>query len=54
VNKVTEEDRKRVQEDSQKAKQASQQIKKDKKTNNDMANFLSYLLKNINNDKIVS
>ncbi len=54
VNKVSEEDRKRVQEDGQKAKQASQQIKKDKKTNNDIANFLWYLLKNLSNDKIVS
>jgi hypothetical protein len=40
VNKVTEEDRKRIQEDGQKAKQVGQQIKKDKKINNDMANFL--------------
>lgn len=54
ANKVSEEDRKRVQEDNQKAKQASQQIKKDKKINNDMANFLWYLLKEINSDKIVS
>ncbi|MFZ2151206.1 MAG: hypothetical protein WAZ12_02460 [Candidatus Absconditicoccaceae bacterium] len=54
ANKVSEEDRKRVQEDNQKAKQASQQIKKDKKINNDMANFLGYLLKEINSDKIVS
>jgi hypothetical protein len=54
VNKVTEEDRKRVQEDGQKAKQAAQQIKKDKKINNDLADFLWQLLKNINNEKIIS
>lgn len=54
VNKVTEEDRKRIQEDNQKAKQAAQQIKKDKKINNDMANFLWYLLKNLDSDKIIS
>jgi len=53
VNKVTEEDRKHIQEDGQKAKQVGQQIKKDKKINNDMANFLWYLLKSLNNDKIV-
>jgi hypothetical protein len=29
-----------VQEDGQKAKQAAQQIKKDKKINNDLADFL--------------
>ncbi|MEI8253819.1 MAG: hypothetical protein WCG25_09020 [bacterium] len=40
MNKVTEEDRKHIQEDGQKAKQVGQQIKKDKKINNDMANFL--------------
>ena len=54
VNKVTEEDRKRIQEDSQKAKQAAQQIKKDKKVNNDIANFLGYLLRSLTNDKIIS
>lgn len=54
VDKISEEDRKRVQEDSKKAKQVWQQIKKDKKTNNDMANFLAYLLKKIDNDDIVS
>ena len=54
VNKVSEEDKKRIQEDSQKAKQAAQQIKKDKKINNDMASFLWYLLKNLNSDKVIS
>lgn len=54
TDKISEEDRKRVQEDSKKAKQVWQQIKKDKKTNNDMANFLAYLLKKIDNDDIVS
>lgn len=54
LNKVSEEDRKRVQEDEQKAKQAAQQIKKDKKINNDMANFLEYLIKNLSNEEIIS
>ncbi len=54
VDKISEEDRKRVQEDSKKAKQVWQQIKKDKKINNDMANFLAYLLKKIDNDNVVS
>jgi len=54
VNKVTEQDKKRIQENSQKAKQTAQQIKKDKKINNDIANFLSYLLKSLSNDQIIS
>ena len=54
ISKVTEQDIKRVQWDSAKAKQVQDQIKKAKITNNDIAKFLSFLLKNIKNEELVS
>ncbi|HRU49971.1 MAG TPA: hypothetical protein P5155_00545, partial [Candidatus Absconditabacterales bacterium] len=54
VSKVTEQDVKRAQGDSAKAKQVQDQIKKAKITNNDIAKFLSFLLKNIKNEELVS
>ncbi len=54
VSKVTEQDIKRAQWDSAKAKQVQDQIKKAKITNNDIAKFLSFLLKNIKNEELVS
>lgn len=54
VSKVTEQDVRRVQWDSAKAKQVWDQIKKAKKTNNNIAKFLSFLLKNIKNEELVS
>ncbi len=54
VSKVTEQDVKRAQWDSAKAKQVQDQIKKAKITNNDIAKFLSFLLKNIKNEELVS
>lgn len=53
VNKVTEEDKKRIQGNWQKAKKVAQQIKKDKQINNNIALFMWYLLKSIKNEKIV-
>ncbi|HRX63886.1 MAG TPA: hypothetical protein P5060_02155 [Candidatus Absconditabacterales bacterium] len=53
VGKVTEKDVKRAQTDSKKAQQAQDEIKKDKQKNNQMAEFLSFLLKSIKNDKIL-
>jgi len=54
VSKVTEQDVKRAQWDSAKAKQVQDQIKKAKITNNDIAKFISFLLKNIKNEELVS
>lgn len=53
VNKVTEEAVRRVQDNQKKAKQVWQQIKKDKDINNKFAEFLWFLLKKINNDKMI-
>ncbi|MCF7835192.1 hypothetical protein K9M48_04050 [Candidatus Gracilibacteria bacterium] len=53
VNKVTEEDRKRVQENNQKAKKVGQQIKKDKQINNNIAEFIGHLLNTLKSEKIV-
>jgi hypothetical protein len=54
TNKVSEEALKRVQDQGKKAKQAQQDIKKDKDINNKLSNFLSFLLKNIQNNKLIS
>lgn len=54
VSKVSEQDVKRAQWDSAKAKQVQDQIKKSKATNNNIAKFLSFLLKNIKNEELVS
>ena len=54
VNKVTEEAVKRVQDGGKQAKQIQAQIKKDKAINNNIAQFLQFLLKQIKNDDLVS
>jgi hypothetical protein len=51
---VTEEAVKRIQEQSKKAQQTHQQIQQDKANNNNLAQFLTFLLKTVQNDKIIS
>ena len=53
VNKVTEEAVRRVQDDQKKAQQVGQDIKKDKATNNKLAKFLTFLLKDIKSDTLM-
>lgn len=53
TNKVSEQDVKRSQVDAAKAKKVWEQIKKNKQENNDIANFLSFLLKSIKNEDII-
>jgi hypothetical protein len=43
----------RVQENSRQAKKIAQQLQQDKKQNNQLANFLTFLLGEISNDKII-
>ena len=50
---VTEADVQRVQENSRQAKKVAQQLQQDKKQNNQLANFLSFLLSEISNEKII-
>lgn len=50
---VTEADVQRVQENARQAKKVAQQLKQDKKQNNQLATFLSFLLSEITNDKII-
>jgi hypothetical protein len=50
---VTEADVQRVQENARQAKKVAQQLQQDKKQNNQLANFLSFLLSEISNDKII-
>lgn len=50
---VTEADVQRVQENSRQAKKVAQQLQQDKKQNNQLANFLSFLLSEITNDQII-
>ncbi len=54
TNKVTEQDVKRAQSDWAQAKKVQDQIKKKKIENNDIANFLAFLLKTIKNEQIIS
>lgn len=54
ANQIKEEDVKRVQEQGKKAKQAQQAIKKDKDDNAHLSQFLTFLLKNIKNDKLIT
>ncbi len=54
TNKVTEQDVKRAQSDWAKAKKVQAQIKKQKAENSNIANFLSFLLKTIKNEEIIS
>ena len=53
VNKVTEEAVRRVQDNQKKAQQIAQQIKKDKDLNDKFAQFLIFLLRAINNEKLI-
>lgn len=53
MNKVTEEAVRRVQDDQKKAQQVGQDIKKDKATNNKLAKFLTFLLKDIKSDTLM-
>lgn len=50
---VTEADVQRVQENARQAKKVAQQLQQDKKQNNQLAKFLSFLLTEINNEKII-
>lgn len=50
---ITEADVQRVQENVRQAKKVAQQLQQDKKQNNQLANFLSFLLSEITNDKII-
>ena len=50
---VTEADVQRVQENTRQMKKVAQQLQQDKKQNNQLANFLSFLLSEITNEKII-
>ena len=50
---VTEADVQRIQENSRQMKKIAQQLQQDKKQNNQLANFLTFLLSEITNDKII-
>ena len=50
---VTEADIKRVQEEARQAKKVAQQLQQSKKENNQLANFLSFLLGEISNENII-
>ena len=50
---VTEADVQRVQENARQVKKIAQQLQQDKKQNNQLANFLSFLLSELSNDKII-
>jgi len=50
---VTEADVQRIQENTRQAKKVAQQLQQDKKQNNQLANFLSFLLSEISNEKII-
>ena len=50
---VTEADVQRVQENARQAKKVAQQLQQDKKQNNQLANFLTFLLGQISNEKII-
>ncbi len=54
VDQVTEEAVKRVQASSAQARQIQAQIKQDKAVNNNLANFLEFLLKNIKSDDLMA
>ena len=50
---VTEADVQRVQENARQVKKIAQQLQQDKKRNNQLAKFLTFLLSEIENDKII-
>ena len=53
VNQVTEEAIQRIQAQSKQAKQIAQQIKKDKAINTQLWNFLTLLMKTIDNEELI-
>ncbi len=53
ANKVTEEAVRRVQDNQKKAQQVAQQIQDDKDLNDKFAQFLIFLLRAINNEKLI-
>lgn len=53
TNKVTEEAVRRVQDNQKKAQQVGQEIKNDKSTNDKLAKFLTFLLKEIKSDQLM-
>lgn len=53
INQVTEEDVQRIQENSKKAQQIAQQIKKDKAINQQLAQFLTFLMKEIEDEELI-
>lgn len=54
INKVTEEAVRRIQEESKQAKQVHQQIQQDKQANSKLANFLTFLINNIKDEKLIT
>lgn len=54
TNNVTEKDVKRAQSDSTQSKKVQEQIKKTKVINNNIADFLAFLLKSIKNEQLIS
>ena len=50
---ATESDVQRVQENARQVKKIAQQLQQDKKQNNQLANFLTFLLSEISNEKII-
>ncbi|MBQ2600631.1 hypothetical protein II582_04740 [bacterium] len=54
MNQVTEEAVKRVQASSAQAKQIQAQIKQDKAVNNNLAQFLEFLLKTIKSEELMT
>ena len=50
---VTESDVQRIQENARQIKKIAQQLQQDKKQNNQLAEFLTFLLNEITNDKII-
>lgn len=54
INQVSEEAVKRVQSQSKQAKKVAQEIKKDKAINNQLANFLSFLMQDITDEELIN
>jgi hypothetical protein len=50
---VTEADVQRIQENARQIKKVAQQLQQDKKQNNQLANFLTFLLEQLSNEKII-
>jgi len=50
---VTEADIQKIQEEARKAKKVAQQLQQDKKQNNQLAEFLSFLLSEVTNNDII-